>query len=417
MILQRLVFISLIILCGVGLLVSWMPQNTPWRIFELAIYGLLIAWLAAWMAGRAPDASRHWLLVPFIAIIGWGLLQLWSDWTVYRYVTAGEVLRWGSYASVFLLAFQTSAGRGDGRLFCRMLAVYGFIVAVVSVFQFFSGNGKIFWLFTPGEQASGLGPFLNRDHFASFAVLALPAAASEMLRHRSRWVFAVATATLYAAVIAGASRAGSALITVEVILLFLLLGFSGRAVSATIALVVLVVFVVGWQSLYDRIRAPDPYFGRRELAQSSVRMIQANPWKGTGLGTWTEVYPAYARKDFGVFVNAAHNDWLQWAADGGIPFAGLFLILFAGSVVVVRRVPWALGVPMVFLHSLVDFPMQGRFLPPVVFLILGVAARTSQRLREDSMRLDSRGGVNLHGLGQHPGGIEEHLASEEIQAE
>ena len=187
--------------------------------------------------------------------------------------------------------------------------------------------------------------------------------------------------------------------------------------SATVALLVLFVLVVGWDTLYDRIRASDPYFGRGELYRSSLKMIRKNPWKGTGLGTWTSVYPAYASKDFGVFVNASHNDWLQWAADGGIPFAGLLFVVFAGSIVIARRVPWALGVPMVFLHSVIDFPMQGRFLPAFVFLILGVAARTSQEISGDSMRLGSRRGVNFDRFGQHKRGIERHLASEEIEAE
>ena len=232
-------------------------------------------------------------------------------------------------------------------------------------------------------------------------------------------MFAFATATLYAAVIAGASRAGFILLTLEVVLLFLLLGFSGRIVLATIALMVLFVFIVGWEKLYNGLGAPDPYVGRREVAQSSLQMIHANPWKGTGLGTWTLVYPAWAKQDFGVIVNAAHNDWLQWAGDGGIPFAGLFVALFAGSVAVVRRVPWAMGVPIVFLHSLIDFPMQGRFLPALVFLILGVAARAGQdtQIKAGSTRQHRRRGANHNRFGQHPGRIEEHLAPEEIEAE
>jgi hypothetical protein len=95
----------------------------------------------------------------------------------------------------------------------------------------------------------------------------------------------------------------------------------------------------------------------------------------------------------------------------------LLFVVFAGSIVIVRRVPWALGVPMVFLHSVIDFPMQGRFLPAFVFLILGVAARTSQEISGDSMRLGSRRGVNFDRFGQHKRGIERHLASEEIEAE
>lgn len=388
--LQRIVLFSLMVLCGAGLLVSWMPDAAAWRIFELAIYSLLIVWLTGWLLGRAPDAAWSWLLLPAIGIAGWGILQLWLNWTVYRYSTFLDLLRWGVYAAILVLAFQTSGRQGDGRRFSRALAIYGSILALVSLVQYFSGTPKIFWLFTPGETASGLGPFLNRDHFASFAALALPAAAWEMLRQRDKWGFALAMATLYAAVVAGASRAGFSLVTFEVVLLFILLGVSRRVAVATVALMTAFVLVVGWENLYDKMKAPDPYAGRREVVEATLRMIREHPWRGSGLGTWTAVYPAHASKDFGVFVNAAHNDWLQWASDGGIPFVSLFLVLFVGSVFVVRRVPWALGVPIVFLHSAVDFPMQGHFLPATVFLVLGVAARAATHEKQDGSNGERR---------------------------
>lgn len=41
--------------------------------------------------------------------------------------------------------------------------------------------------------------------------------------------------------------------------------------------------------LYDRRGIPDPYAGHREVASATVRMIEANPWKSFGLGTWTNV--------------------------------------------------------------------------------------------------------------------------------
>ena len=376
---QRILFCSLFTLCGLGLLAGWMPQSIAWRTFEMGVYFLLIVWSCGWLFRRTPDARWHWLLLPWIAIAGWGAVQLSFNWTDYHYATVVDELRWGVCASIFMLAFQTSGGYGDAHRFRRTFAVYGGIVAIVSVVQFFSGNGKIFWLFTPAEPA-GLGPFLNRDHFASFAALALPVAAWEMRHRRNRWLFGLAAGTLYAAVIAGASRAGFALVTIEVILLFALLGFSARVAFGGVALIVGLVIVVGWEPLYDRLlQDPDPYSRRREVVSSPLQMIHAHPWKGIGLGNWTLVYPAYARRDFGVFVNAAHNDWLQWAAEGGLPFAGLLVCVFVGSVLIVRRAPWAMGVPIVFLHSLVDFPMQGRFFPAVVFLVLGVAGRSSLR--------------------------------------
>jgi O-antigen ligase len=144
--------------------------------------------------------------------------------------------------------------------------------------------------------------------------------------------------------------------------------------------------VVGWDYLYGRFQQHDPYAGRREVAAATLTMVKASPAHGFGLGTWTAVYPAFASKDFGVFINAAHNDWLQWGSDGGVPMLACILALFAASLAMVRRAPWALGVPIVFVHCLIDFPMQGRFLPAVVFLVFGIAARAAIRREEEPSR-------------------------------
>ena len=264
-------------------------------------------------------------------------------WSVYTFATEADTIRWGTYFLIFFLAFQLFGEDDSARAFRRVFTIYAFALAVVSILQYFLGNGRIYWLFESAETA-GLGPFLNRDHYASFVALVLPVAAVEMVRHpHRRWFFALAMAVLYASVIAGASRAGFVLVTLEMLILFALLGFPGRTVWAVVALMVAFGFVVGWGTLYDRLGMPDPYAGRREVAAATVRMIEANPWKGIGMGTWTNVYPAYASKDFGVFINAAHNDWLQWGAEGGIPMLSCLLLLFGASVFLVRKVPWVLG--------------------------------------------------------------------------
>lgn len=369
---------SLLVLCGGGLLLAWMPERIAWSVFEALVFALLLAWTAGWATGKF-RAGWSFLFLPLLGVTAWGALQVWMGWSAYRFATETDTVRWGCYFAILFLAYQLSGVPGSGRAFRRVFTTYALALAVISVLQLFAGNGKIYWLFRPAEPA-GLGPFLNYDHYASFVILALPAAAFDMVGHsRRRWFFVVATAALYASVIASASRAGFVLLTLEALILFAMLGFRHRTVSAAAALLVAFVLVVGWESLYARLRAPDPYHGRREVASATVNMIRSNPWKGYGLGTWTEVYPAFAQRDFGVFVNAAHNDWLQWWADGGVPVVACLLLLVCGAIVTVPRAPWSMGVPFVFLHSLVDFPMQGRFLPAIVFLVLGVAAGKSRR--------------------------------------
>src|SRR5215813_12562851 len=107
--------------------------------------------------------------------------------------------------------------------------------------------------------------------------------------------------------------------------------------------------IVGYQYLWDRVRGEeDPYIIRRELLQSSIAMARDQPFHGFGLGSWPSAYKPYAIIDTGAAANHAHNEWAQWAAEGGVPACALMfglLLLCAPSAV---RSVWGLGVIAVF---------------------------------------------------------------------
>jgi O-antigen ligase len=89
-------------------------------------------------------------------------------------------------------------------------------------------------------------------------------------------------------------------------------------------------------------------------------MARDRPWVGWGMGTWTQVYPAYAHFDDGVFDNAAHNDWAQWAADGGV---GMLILMTAFTMMIVSpafRSVWGIGMLFVLAYSLMEFHFQER---------------------------------------------------------
>ncbi len=96
------------------------------------------------------------------------------------------------------------------------------------------------------------------------------------------------------------------------------------------------------------------------MPPSSVAMVRERPWTGFGLGTWSTAYPAYALYDDGLFANQAHNDWAQWAVEGGLPL--LAAMLAFGAVMAGPAVGslWGIGVISVLIHCLVDYPMQQR---------------------------------------------------------
>jgi O-antigen ligase len=108
-------------------------------------------------------------------------------------------------------------------------------------------------------------------------------------------------------------------------------------------------------------------------------MIASRPWTGFGLGTFPAVYPAYAVFDVGQSVEHAHNDWLEWAAEGGIPFAVMWIALAIWSGRPAVRSVWGIGVLGCFLHGLVDYPFARFGVAAWIFLLLGMLAATDLR--------------------------------------
>jgi len=108
-------------------------------------------------------------------------------------------------------------------------------------------------------------------------------------------------------------------------------------------------------------------------------MIADRPWQGFGLGSFGAVYPEYALFDSGAVVEHAHNDWLEWAAEGGLPFAGAWAVLAAFVFSPAIRSVWGLGVVAVFLHALVDFPLARFGISAWTFVLIGALENTRGR--------------------------------------
>jgi O-antigen ligase len=199
---------------------------------------------------------------------------------------------------------------------------------------------------------------------------------------------------LYGSVIASTSRAGSALATLEVLIILWIIirhkttNARSRAAFAIIAagLLVAATLVVGSSILLSRFAEDDPLAFRRRTLLVAVRIIQARPWTGFGLGTWPTIYPAYSEYDELAFVNHAHNDWAEWAGDGGLPFAALMGLVALRGLLLCRRAPWGIGIVSVLVHSLVDFPLQR---PTVMLWFITILGCLESTRAERTSRSDS----------------------------
>jgi hypothetical protein len=284
---------------------------------------------------------------------------------------------------VFLIGFSLFADSQTRRWFRFAMLWFAFVVSIWATLQTFTSGGRVAWIFPTGYTADVMGPIVYHNHWAAFVEVVLPIALYEAFqRERNSLLYAGMAAALYASVIASASRSGTILATAEILIVAVLMaarGYTtGRVVGAAIVRMVILfaafTAVVGWERVWDRFRLPDPMQARREFNISSLHMVEAHSFIGTGLGTWPTVYPRYAIVDAGSFANQAHNDWAQFTAEGGIFFALVVFSLFLWSLRPAFRSIWGLGVVVVFLHAFVDYPFSRPALGSWPILVIAMLA-------------------------------------------
>ncbi|RPI18903.1 MAG: O-antigen ligase family protein [Acidobacteriales bacterium] len=373
--------LALAVLLSFSVLTLWVRERWAVSLLQVGVFLLGIVWAARW-ALRPFPLRQTFLYIPLTGTAAWGLLQLLLGTTVYRFDTWNAVLFWSTGLLLAFFAAHALAEPGTRRAFLRALLYFGFGMSVLATTQYFTSQGKIFWLF-PSGYPDALGPFVYRNNYAAFIELLLPLAVLEARRDRRHaTLHAVMASVMYASVIASASRAGSILVTLEIPATLLLaercglvsLRRLGTALVKIGALAAIFISVVGLEALSERFAQADPFVHRREILASSLAMARERPWLGFGLGTFEQAYPGFASFDIGLVVNHAHNDWAEWLAEGGAPFLLLLLSLAAWTLRPALRSLWGIGLIAVFLHALVDYPMQRLGLAAWVFVLLGALA-------------------------------------------
>jgi O-antigen ligase len=313
-----------------------------------------------------PFSQRLRLNVPAICLLlmtFWGLAQtLFFPQKIVANGWSG-VLFWFTAAMIAVVATQLFQSARAAALFRFWLMLFGGAVCLLDLLEQASRTNLYYW-FIQSKFHAVFGPFAYWNNFAQFAEMALPITlwAGLSKRHSSPAPYLVLAAVEIGAVVASGSRAGTLLVLGE---LLAVIGFAYARrqdrrllLGATLALVLSIFFVyaAGFDVLIKKLQENDQLAVRRSINQSSLEMIRERPLTGWGLETYVPVYRMFAHYDDGTYVNRAHNDWLQWAAEGGIPFAGLMLAVFVWTLRPAVQSVWGIGLIAVCLHALVDYP-------------------------------------------------------------
>ncbi len=307
------------------------------------------------------------------------------------------VLFWFTAAVITLLAAQLFRDRQLATRFRLFFVVFGSAICILDLLQQASHTSKYFWLIQ-SKYSTVNGSFAYWNNFAQFVELFLPLTLWLALKGRKPAIqFLLLAGLQIGAVVASGSRAGSALVIVELLAVLLLVYLRNRnrafLYAAASALAVSAVFVIaaGSQTLSYKLQQKDQLAVRRDINESSLAMIRRHPFTGWGLGSYVPVYRMFARYDDGTYVNRAHNDWLQWTAEGGIFFSALMLVVFLWSIRPAIRSIWGIGVVVICLHALVDYPFARFGVCGWYFALLGMLAviPADNRTHRRHSRLDA----------------------------
>ena len=375
----------------------------PWAFWTVGVATVLIA---VWTLSRAGIGSFCWgsmrpaalLLVPVllqvVPIPRAGLeslapatlttvqsLEVGLDPAALHSVSVAPLLTAATLAFMLVGTFWVGAfARGLGSAFrvnefVRVLMVVGVVIALFALVQKATFNGKIYWFWESqfGVSNNYFGPFVNRNHFAGWMLLATSLGAGHLLgfvsaaghavkpgwRHRVLWLgtpeasyvvlAAVGVAVMATSLVWSLSRSGVA----GAFAAFLILAVAAvrrmrsraQARMALLAILLLIVSVAAWRGL-DTISAA---YGdtrtlqwRFDLWRDSLPPLRAFYVLGSGLNTYGKVMLLYPQTDLEVHAQQAHNDYLQLAIEGGllvaIPWL-VALVILGRRIVRVFRMP------------------------------------------------------------------------------
>ena len=252
---------------------------------------------------------------------------------------------------VFMAALRIFSA-GGVRMFARGLAMMGLLLSLIALAQDATARGHMYWRWKPLESGSPpFGPFVNRNHFATWVVLAVPLAAGYLAAHLSahdvrhsplvslrrrivtfldgRAILLTASAALMVvALVATLSRSGLLGMGVAALtgLLFRVrrqAGNRGPALAwiaaAAVGAVLLVLAAMPPRVIVDRLsRTQVSAADRLTIWRDTLPVIRDFWLTGTGAGTYETSMLVFQRASPGVRFNQAHDHYLQAAAEGGV---------------------------------------------------------------------------------------------------
>ncbi len=318
-----------------------------------------------------------------------------------------------AFSLLFLAVFRELAETVWRRRLLLTVVGVGVALTVVAFVQAASPEPhKIYGVWRPRWDWAVFGPYVNRNHFAGYLVMAAPLAigfALEALgRLRAAWVrrrrgwlllgdnegnavlrWSAAVMVIVAGLVASRSRGGVASFALAALVLPVASRHRRRTALALCLLIGLGLAWIGVGDLVSAFEARGIRGSRLDLWRDTLPMVSRFPLFGDGWNAFATAFPWYRTVRTADWIGEAHNDYLQVLIDGGVLGTGIVAVLlatvFRGALARVERSRLDLGLFGALLglalHGLVDFNGQ---IPANAATWIALAALAVERPARDS---------------------------------
>lgn len=402
------------LLCCFTLLWSPIPlaSNRPWAwaVLELLIAFIFSLHLISVYFGRSPWFAGRWQqlsLLPFVAVLTVLGAQLWSPapWISTVDPNQTEILWFKTLFYALFAWLITGYFRSDSelKLLCYVVIASGVLQASYGSILNLQG-AELSPIFAVPEGNRARGSFVYQNHFANYLAMSLALGLgllmAELSSRAMQWnwrnmsrsllgsllstkiLLRLALIIMVIGLVLSRSRMGNAAFFTALLAISLYAIWFYKNKPALLKPLVISIFVfdmIAIGSLFGIEKLQQRYeetsFAsetRDEVVRDSMPLIMEAPWFGHGGGSFYTVFPAYQPGHYHGFYDHAHNEYLQFSIEMGLPLTlllGVWLLYLLGLNLQTMRskhnklsrgIAFGCSVAIVhmLIHNLVDFNLQ-----------------------------------------------------------
>ncbi|MCA1608651.1 MAG: O-antigen ligase family protein [Acidobacteria bacterium] len=300
------------------------------------------------------------------------------------------------------------------RTLVNLVIIFGFLYAFYAILQSVLSPQKIYGIYE-SRFAAPFGSFVNRHNFAAYMemAIALPLGLlfTGAIQKDKRLLVITAAGLMGVALLLSGSRGGLIALFAELVAFVFLTasnkGWTSVAVKLGLSILLFAVLIggtifVGGETSLSRIAETasgnNVTTGRSQIWKQTLDVIAANFPLGAGLGAFGVAYTSHDELSGLERVEQAHNDYLQVAADAGLPgiLIGLFFLFFLtiqiNSIANIKNtfrrgaaVGAATGLVAILVHSLFDFVLHTTAVSVLFIVLLTILYASRERYDDDEV--------------------------------